>query len=108
MKLNNSNWLLRKGGNDDCGITSVGGAAVALSWEGEAIAKPDASQFPQNTLQVIHAVYEQGVFRPTDPVELPESCRVELLVQKEPLVSSQATGIAPLANLAAITAAHPG
>ena len=27
---------------------------------------------------VIHAVYENGVFRPTEPVDLPESSRVEL------------------------------
>ncbi len=27
---------------------------------------------------LIHAVYENGVFRPTDPVDLPESSEVEL------------------------------
>lgn len=25
----------------------------------------------------IHAIYENGVFRPTQPVELPENCEVE-------------------------------
>lgn len=28
-------------------------------------------------MRTIHAVFENGVFRPTEPVELPESCRVE-------------------------------
>jgi predicted DNA-binding antitoxin AbrB/MazE fold protein len=28
-------------------------------------------------MKVIHAVYENGVFRPTGPVDLPEHCRVE-------------------------------
>jgi len=31
-------------------------------------------------MPVIHAVYENGVFRPTDPVDLPESSEVELRV----------------------------
>jgi predicted DNA-binding antitoxin AbrB/MazE fold protein len=26
----------------------------------------------------IHAIYEHGVFRPTEPVDLPEACEVEL------------------------------
>lgn len=29
-------------------------------------------------MPVIHAVYENGVFRPTDPVDLPESSEVEV------------------------------
>ena len=28
----------------------------------------------------IHAVYENGIFRPTDPVDLPENSEVELTV----------------------------
>ena len=35
----------------------------------------------------IHAVYENGVFRPTDPVDLPERCEVEFeprLVNRHP------------------------
>jgi predicted DNA-binding antitoxin AbrB/MazE fold protein len=28
-------------------------------------------------MKMIHAVYENGVFRPTEPVDLPEHCRVE-------------------------------
>lgn len=56
---------------------------------------------------VIHAVYEKGVFRPTEPVELPESCQVELVIHKESLVNSQPPTVPPLAKLAAIAAAHP-
>jgi predicted DNA-binding antitoxin AbrB/MazE fold protein len=29
-------------------------------------------------MALIHAVYENGVFRPTDPVDLPESSEVEV------------------------------
>lgn len=29
-------------------------------------------------MRVIHAVYEKGVFRPTEPVDLPESSEVEV------------------------------
>lgn len=36
-------------------------------------------------MKLIHAVYERGVFRPTEPVELPDGCRVEF----EPRVSDQ-------------------
>ena len=28
-------------------------------------------------MKKIHAIYENGVFRPTDPIELPENCEVE-------------------------------
>ena len=28
-------------------------------------------------MNLIHAIYEGGVFRPTEPVVLPESCHVE-------------------------------
>ena len=28
-------------------------------------------------MKLVHAVFENGVFRPTEPVELPESCHVE-------------------------------
>jgi predicted DNA-binding antitoxin AbrB/MazE fold protein len=29
-------------------------------------------------MHVIHAIYENGVFRPTEPVDLPESSEVEV------------------------------
>ncbi len=56
---------------------------------------------------VIHAVYENGVFRPTEPVALPESCAVNLIVQQETHENSPATTATPLAALAAIAAEHP-
>lgn len=33
-------------------------------------------------MKPVHAIYEQGVFRPTEPVEFPEGSRV--LVEAEP------------------------
>ena len=35
-------------------------------------------------MAVIHAVYENGVFRPTEPVNLPESSKVELRLINPP------------------------
>ena len=32
--------------------------------------------------RTIHAVYENGVFRPTEAVDLPEMCEVELDVRR--------------------------
>jgi len=32
--------------------------------------------------QTIHAIYENGVFRPVDPVDLPERCEVEVEVRQ--------------------------
>jgi predicted DNA-binding antitoxin AbrB/MazE fold protein len=29
-------------------------------------------------MQIFHAIYENGVFRPTEPVDLPESVEVEV------------------------------
>jgi predicted DNA-binding antitoxin AbrB/MazE fold protein len=37
-------------------------------------------------MPVIHAIYENGVFRPTEPVDLPESSEVE--VELRPVVPS--------------------
>jgi len=56
---------------------------------------------------VIHAVYENGVFRPNEPVELPESCQVELVLREKSAVDSRTIAGVPLANLAAIAASHP-
>lgn len=33
-------------------------------------------------MRVIHAIYEKGVFRPTEPVDLPEASEVELRVME--------------------------
>jgi predicted DNA-binding antitoxin AbrB/MazE fold protein len=54
-------------------------------------------------MKTIHAVYENGVFRPTDPVDLPESSTVELMVR----ASQPAEGKRPLAKLAEIAGQFP-
>lgn len=45
----------------------------------------------------IHAVYENGVFRPTQPISLPENCEVELTIALTPDASRS-----PLQRLAAL------
>lgn len=42
-------------------------------------------------MKIIHAVYENGVFRPTEPVELPDGCEVTV----EPKPSTEAKGLSP-------------
>lgn len=42
----------------------------------------------EKPMQPIHAVYENGIFRPIDPVQLPDRCEVEITVR------SQSAGIA--------------
>ena len=37
-------------------------------------------------MKVIHAVFENGVFRPQDPVDLPEGCKV--IVELQPVPST--------------------
>ena len=32
-------------------------------------------------MMTIHAIYENGVFRPLDPIDLPERCEVEVEVR---------------------------
>jgi hypothetical protein len=57
---------------------------------------------------VIHALYENGVFRPTEPVDLPENCPVELVVLKEATAESPSTIAGPpLARLAALASEYP-
>jgi predicted DNA-binding antitoxin AbrB/MazE fold protein len=56
---------------------------------------------------VIHAVYENGVFRPTAPVELPERCRVELVISTEAAEDDGVASATPLANLAAMATQFP-
>ena len=50
-------------------------------------------------MKTIHAVYEQGVFKPTDRVELPEHCEVEF--EPRPVSSNAANGAA-LADVYAV------
>jgi predicted DNA-binding antitoxin AbrB/MazE fold protein len=56
---------------------------------------------------VIQAIYENGVFRPTEPVQLPESCQVELVLCERCTDGTASTAGASLANLAAIATEHP-
>lgn len=47
----------------------------------------------------IHAVYENGVFRPIEPVNLPDSCEVEVEVRQikqEPKASPMSEGLAKI------------
>jgi predicted DNA-binding antitoxin AbrB/MazE fold protein len=39
-------------------------------------------------MKTVHAIYENGVFRPTEPVELPEACHV---VSEPKLVDADAS-----------------
>ena len=56
---------------------------------------------------VIHAIYENGVFRPIEPIELPDNVEVEIVIHKQPMPRPQVADSAPLANLAAIACQHP-
>lgn len=53
-------------------------------------------------MNTIHAIYENGVFRPTDHVELPENSEVELTIHPQLPVPA-----APLRRLAEIAAKFP-
>lgn len=44
-------------------------------------------------MKTIHAVYEQGVFKPTERVELPEHCEVEF--EPRPVGGNATNGTAP-------------
>jgi predicted DNA-binding antitoxin AbrB/MazE fold protein len=37
--------------------------------------------------KIIHAIYENGVFRPTEPVDLPDPCDVEFEVRVTKVVA---------------------
>lgn len=56
-------------------------------------------------MKTVQAVYENGVFRPTTPVELPESCQVEITFRSvgasqaaEPLNRRPLSRLAQIAN----------
>lgn len=51
-------------------------------------------------MKTIHAVYENGVFRPTVPVELPDNCEVELTVSTEADRGNDKTPLQRLADIA--------
>jgi hypothetical protein len=56
---------------------------------------------------MIHAIYENGLFRPVGPVELPDKCEVDLTVEPSQPPIAVTPGASPLAGLAAIGAEHP-
>ena len=58
-------------------------------------------------MQTIHAVYENGLFRPTDPVELPDPCEVELNVQSQRSTVVRRTTLARLAEIGRSFPANP-
>lgn len=54
-------------------------------------------------MQTLHAIYENGIFRPIEPVDLPEACEVEIKVQFPKTISQRPT----LTRLAAIGRRFP-
>jgi predicted DNA-binding antitoxin AbrB/MazE fold protein len=42
-------------------------------------------------MKIIHAVYEKGVFRPTEPVDLPDGCEVTV----EPKSAAEPVDLSP-------------
>ena len=56
---------------------------------------------------VIHAIFENGVFRPVERVELPERCEVELQINEPVRKNPQTLATTPLSGLAAIATRHP-
>ncbi len=49
--------------------------------------------------QTIHAVYENGVFRPVEPVNLPDQCEVEVEVRQvisQPKEAAMSEGLAKI------------
>ena len=55
-------------------------------------------------MKTVQAVYEGGVFRPSDPVDLPEKSQVQLTIESKP---SPAKGQSTLAELAEIALQYP-
>ena len=58
-------------------------------------------------MQTIHAIYENGLFRPMDPVELPDPCEVELNVQLPHPITVRRTTLARLAEIGSSFPTNP-
>jgi len=58
-------------------------------------------------MSTIHAVYENGVFRPTVPVDLPERCEVEISVAPPAADAFDDKSEKPLMELVEIARQHP-
>jgi predicted DNA-binding antitoxin AbrB/MazE fold protein len=50
-------------------------------------------------MQTVHAIYENGLFRPTYPVDLPDNCRVQFVPT---VVAEGVTGQAHLSKICEI------
>ncbi len=55
-------------------------------------------------MKTVQAIYQNGVFRPSDPVDLPENSQVQLTIESKP---SSAEGQNTLAELADIALQFP-
>ncbi len=42
-------------------------------------------------MQTIHAIFENGMFHPTEPVELPDRCEVEITIHPQPTAPGHTT-----------------
>jgi predicted DNA-binding antitoxin AbrB/MazE fold protein len=42
-------------------------------------------------MQTIHAIFENGIFRPTEPVKLPDRCKVEITVYSQQTATERTT-----------------
>jgi predicted DNA-binding antitoxin AbrB/MazE fold protein len=58
-------------------------------------------------MQTSHAIYENGLFRPTDTVELPDPCEVELNIQSRRPTAIRQTTLARLAEIGRSFPANP-
>ena len=59
-------------------------------------------------MKTIHAVYEDGVFKPTEPVDLPEHCPVKVEPELEESKAAEATTSADLARFHGVLKDLPG
>jgi predicted DNA-binding antitoxin AbrB/MazE fold protein len=55
----------------------------------------------------LSAIYENGVFHPTEPVALPDGSRVEITLRTHDAGASPTAEAAPLAGLAALATSQP-
>ena len=49
-------------------------------------------------MKTVSAIYENGVFRPTQPIDLPERCRVEIEVHVHPSNGESETAASEVAD----------
>ena len=64
------------------------------------------SLFLEDLSMVIQAIYENGVFRSVERVDLPDNVQVEIVIQGQPTAVAPSIGALPLAKLAAIAHQH--